>query len=242
MTLPSSSSEVVVAAIIVAAGSGTRFGAASNKVLVELAGQPLWQRSLDACSSSSLVHHRVLVIRADDRVAIESALNQEQVHLVEGGSQRSDSVLHALQFVRQKLPDVSHVAIHDAARPLVPAQDVQAVLQAGIASGAAILATPVRGTLKKRYVSQTENHHRCSTIDRSELWEALTPQVFSLATLFEAYQRHRGRPVTDDAEIVERAGKSVTLVPGSAENIKITQPEDLLIAEAILSQRMKPHV
>lgn len=232
----------VVAAIVVAAGSGSRFGAASNKVLVELAGQPLWQRSLDACSSSSLIRHRVLVIRKDDRAAIEPLALDGQVHLVVGGEQRSDSVLNALRFVQQSLTDVTHVAIHDAARPLVPAADVQQVLAAGIETGAAILASPVRGTLKKRYVSPTKNRNPCSTVDRSELWEALTPQVFSLTTLLQAYQRHRGRPATDDAELVERAGTPVMLVHGSAENIKITQPEDLLIAEAILSRRINHHV
>ncbi len=242
MTTPSHASNSVVAAIVVAAGSGSRFGAASNKILVELAGLPLWQRSLSACSASRLIRHRILVIREADRMAIEPLAREHQAHLVEGGLQRSDSVLNALQFVQQTLPDVTHVAIHDAARPLVLAEDIERVVEAGIDSGAAILATPVRGTIKKRYVSQSENRNQISTVDRSDLWEALTPQVFELSMLLQAYQRHRGRPVTDDAEMVERAGKPVMLVPGSAENIKITQPEDLLIAEAILSRRMNHHV
>lgn len=124
------------------------------------------------------------------------------------------------------------VAVHDAARPLVSAADCQAVIQAAGVYGAAVLAGPLRGTIKR-----LDSTGLVSTVDRSELWEAYTPQVFRLTTLLSAYERWDGRPVTDDAELVERAGIPLTLVPGSAENLKITQPEDLVLAAAVLAAR-----
>jgi len=122
--------------------------------------------------------------------------------------------------------------VHDAARPLVSATEVRNVVDAAAQTGAAVLATPISGTLKRR-----GEQGNTTTIDRNELWEALTPQVFRFEIIDAAYRRWRGRPVTDDAEMVERSGFPVTLVPGSAENLKITRAEDLTLAHAILSRR-----
>ena len=142
-------------------------------------------------------------------------------------------VVERLDRQRGILPERRWVAIHDAARPLVPAGDLADVLGEAFRSGAAILAAPLRGTIKLG----SDQGKVARTVDRSRMWEALTPQVFRLELWKSAHRRWRGRPVTDDAELVERSGFEVSLVPGSAENLKITHPEDLVLAEAILARR-----
>lgn len=231
-----------VDAIVVAAGRGRRFGGGDNKVLTPLGAQPIWRWSVEALRRCEAIDRIVLVIRPEDREAFSAAAEALEVRLVHGGQERFDSVRAGLEEVARGAAAAGHdpasrwVAVHDAARPLVPPDDLAAVIQAAVTCGAAILATPVRGTLKRK---RRDSDTLMQTVDRSDLWEALTPQVFRLDHLQAAYQRWRGRPVTDDAEMVERSGFPVTLVPGSAENLKITQAEDLLLAEAILARRTR---
>jgi 2-C-methyl-D-erythritol 4-phosphate cytidylyltransferase len=230
-------------AIVVAAGRGRRFGGGDNKVLFPLDGKPIWQHAVEALRSSGRIAKIVLVIRPEDRAAIADLAVTLGVHLTDGGNERYDSVQAGLAALRE-LPLIAQqlsegllfadrlVAVHDAARPLVSATEIGDVVDAAARTGAAVLATPIRGTLKRR-----NDQGNTSTIDRNELWEALTPQVFRFDVIDAAYRRWRGRPVTDDAEMVERSGFPVTLVPGSAENLKITRSEDLTLADAILSRR-----
>ena len=231
----------VADAIVVAAGRGRRFGGGDNKVLFPLDGKPIWQHAVEALQSSGRIGQIVLVIRPDDRGSIADVAATLNIHLTDGGSERYDSVLAGLVALQQ-LPMLDQlspakrlVAIHDAARPLVTATEIADVVDAAERTGAAVLATPIRGTLKRR-----NDQGHTTTIDRNELWEALTPQVFRFEIIDAAYRRWRGRPVTDDAEMVERSGFPVTLVPGSAENLKITRAEDLTLAHAILSRRHQP--
>ena len=227
-----------VATIIVAAGRGQRFGAEENKVLLPLAGVPIWVRAVNALKANAAIGRIVLVVRECDRPELEAQATSLGVSMVEGGEQRYDNVRAGLNWLTQ-INDLSpFIAVHDAARPLVTAADIDAVIKAAVEHGAAILATRVRGTIKRECIGGKS----IMTVDRSNLWEALTPQVFSASVLRAAYDRHRGRPATDDAELVERTGTPVCLVPGSAENLKITQPEDLPIAEAIFSRRMNNDV
>ena len=151
------------------------------------------------------------------------------VAVVVGGAERFDSVRAGIDRLAEIDDAAPWIAVHDAARPLVSAADIDAVILAAAKHRAAILATPVRGTLKRG----RDDGQAIATVDRSDLWEALTPQVFATPVLRQAYDRYRGRPVTDDAELVERSGTPVCLVAGSAENLKITRAEDLEIAEAI---------
>lgn len=227
-----------VAAIIVAAGRGQRFGAEENKVLLPLAGVPIWVRAVDALRASAAIGRIVLVVRACDHFELAAQAAELGVAVVDGGEQRYDSVRAGLDWLAQNNDASPFIAVHDAARPLVTAAEIDAVAKAAVEHGAAILATRVRGTIKRECIGGKS----IMTVDRSDLWEALTPQVFSASVLRAAYDRHRGRPATDDAELVERTGTPVCLVPGSAENLKITQPEDLQIAEAIFSRRMNNDV
>lgn len=224
-----------VAAVLPAAGSGQRFGAARNKLFAELAGIPLWMHATRRLAARPEVGRIVLVTSESDREVFENEFRDEcrqlGLEVVLGGQERTDSVRAGLDALAGD-PAVRLVAIHDAARPLIEPQDLFSVFTAAHATGAAILATPVVGTVK-RDLGGREN---CNTVDRSDLWIALTPQVFRIDWLQQAYQRFRGRPATDDAQLLERAGYPVTLVPGRADNLKITLPEDLAIAEAFLAR------
>ena len=154
------------------------------------------------------------------------------IQLVAGGAERTDSVKAGLDAIAED-DSVECVAIHDAARPLISDGDLAAVFANAWQTGAAILASPVSGTIKRSRLEQSS----CETVDRRELWVALTPQVFRVGLLKQAYEKHNGRPATDDAQLVERIGHDVALVRGSADNLKITFPEDLQIAEAILARQ-----
>lgn len=227
-----------VAAIVVAAGRGRRFGGGDNKVLLPLAGKPIWRHAVEAMRRCSRIDTIVLVIRPEDRAEVQAAAVALGLRLVDGGAERVDSVRAGLDEIARLDQQAGWpatgrwVAVHDAARPLVPAGDVERVLDVAFQADGAILAAPVRGTIK-----HWGDAGDVVTVDRRRLWEALTPQVFRLDRLQAAYDRWRGRPVTDDAELVERSGFRVTLVPGSAENLKITHPEDLVLADAILTRR-----
>ena len=226
-----------IAAILPAAGSGQRFDAASNKLFAELAGKPLWFHAASRLAGSKSVGRVVLVVsQADESVfknRYAAMVEQLGVELVLGGSERTDSVQAGLDHLTDDSL-VEWVAIHDAARPLIRPSDMAAVFVAAQRTGAAILATPVPGTVKRGRLENGGSR----TVDRRELWLALTPQVFRIGLLRQAYQKHNGRPATDDAQLVERMGHEVTLVQGSADNLKITYPEDLSVAEAILATQL----
>jgi len=216
-------------ALIVAAGSGDRLGAARPKALVELAGRPLVQWSIDVLSRVEGVERIVVALPAGTRAPAG-------VTAVDGGAVRSDSVRRALAASGDGDP----VLVHDAARPLLTAELARAVLAALASDGgaaAAIAAAPVTDTVKRvdagtRVVSET--------LDRNELWAVQTPQVFRRAAL----RRALDVPVellaqaTDDAWLVERDGGKVIVVPSSEENLKVTTPLDLEVAALLLSRRL----
>ncbi len=223
------------AAIIPAAGSGERFGDARNKIFATLAGQPIWFHAASRLRARAEVGPIVMAVAEADRKAFEAEfaplVEQLGIQLVNGGAVRTDSVGAALDAIADD--SVVMVAVHDGARPLVTDGDLAAVFAAAWHSRAAILATPVAGTIKR----DVGYGRKSVTIDRRDLWTALTPQVFHLGLLKEAYRKHNGRPATDDAQLVERIGHDVVLVRGAADNLKITFPEDLLVAEAILARQ-----
>jgi 2-C-methyl-D-erythritol 4-phosphate cytidylyltransferase len=225
-----------IAAILPAAGSGERFGGDHNKLFAELAGKPLWYHAASRLAARSEVGRVVLAVSETDRAAFEgqfaSLVEQLDVELVTGGALRTDSVQAGLEVISDDA-SISLVAIHDAARPLVSDVDLSAVFERAWQSGAAILATPVPGTIKR----DGGGLKRSETVDRRDLLIALTPQVFRVGLLKQAYQKHNGRPATDDAQLVERIGHDIGLVRGSADNLKVTYPEDLLVAEAILARQ-----
>lgn len=148
------------------------------------------------------------------------------VDVVEGGAERADSVGNALAKVSQ---EADFVVVHDAARPCLAEDDIEAVFESAKANGAAILATPVTSTLKSGRVGKV-----VETISRSDKWLAQTPQVFPKNVLIEAFENRGDFQPTDEAELLERHGIPISLVEGSSLNIKITTKADLKLAKAIL--------
>ena len=217
-----------IAGIIVAAGQSTRFGA--PKILTPIAGTPAIARVVRSFQSAPDLTTLVVVVHPGMRPAVETLLANEdpehKVAIVSGGPRRQDSVAAGLAAVGN--PDL--VVIHDGARPLVTPQLITAVIVAvQTGADAAIAAIPVTDTLKRLTQSTVE------TIDRTDVWRAQTPQAFRTAVLRSALAEAERRKltVTDESSLIERFGGSVTLVPGDEQNLKLTNPGDELLAEAL---------
>jgi len=221
-----------VAAIVPAAGRGERFGGDGPKALVPLGGRPLLEYALTALGAASTVEAIVVAAPPDavelvERVARRAA-GAKLAGVVPGGSDRQASVAHGLAALPAG-PEI--VLVHDGARPLVPVSLIDSVVAAAAEDGAATAAVPVDETVKRG-----EEGWVRSTIDRAGLFRVQTPQAFS-RTLLETAHREAARAGfhgTDDAALVERLGRPVRLVPGAPANLKITVPDDLLLAEALL--------
>lgn len=221
-----------IAVLIPAAGRGRRFGAEENKLFATLDGVPIWQRTIERFVGRPEVVRIVMAVDGVDQARFERAIESAggNIELVCGGAERMDSVRSALNAIMGD-PLIRSIAIHDAARPLVTDDEIDAVFRAARVSGAAFLGVPVTGSLHRRIGRSTQS------VDRRELFQAATPQVFE-ARLFEtAYQKHNGRPATDDVQLVQRMGHPVEIVEGRTDNLKITYPEDLAVAESILRGR-----
>jgi len=226
------------AVILPAAGASSRFQDKHyKKPFAPLAGRAVWLHSLHRFSQRDDVVQIIVAVAPDDREDFLARFSADitllGVQVVEGGRERADSVHNALRHVKS---DAEFVCVHDAARPCLSEVWVDAVFQKAQETGAAILAVPVTATLKR----VDRSGIIVSTQPREELWEAQTPQVFRRDWLLEAYEKREGFPATDDAQLVERLGKKVHVVPGSPLNIKITTRDDLKLAEQILKVLPKP--
>ncbi len=226
------------AVILPAAGKSSRFRDQNyKKPFVPLDGRPVWMHAADRFVNRLDVAQTILVIAPEDREHFAEKFGGNaallSIEVVEGGDERYDSVTRALERVK---PEVDYIAVHDAARPCIVDEWIDAVFAAAVKTGAAILASPVTGTLKRAASGQTV----AETVPRDNLWEAQTPQVFRRQLLIDAYARRGQQPATDDAQLVERLGHPVTIVPSSSMNLKITTKEDLRIASALLKALPKP--
>lgn len=218
-----------VGAVIVGAGGSTRMGGV-DKIFASLNGRPLVCYALAAAERCAAVD-RVALVVAENRVAAARALVAAEgfakvAAVCAGGARRQDSVLAGLTA----LTDVDFVLIHDAARPLLTPALIAAGLAAAWPTGAAIAAVPVVDTLKE---VDTEGAV-LRTVPRERLWAVQTPQVFAADLLREAHRRGPA-DVTDDAMLVEAIGGVVRIFPGSPRNLKVTTPDDLLLAAALLA-------
>lgn len=226
------------AVILPAAGKSTRFRDQNyKKPFAPLDNRPVWMHAADKFLNRDDVQQTILVISPDDREWFFDKFGGNVailgIEVVEGGAERADSVAAALARVR---PNIDYVAIHDAARPCLVEEWIDRVFSAAEKSGAAMLAIPVTGTLKRVAADHTIEE----TVSRDGLWEAQTPQVFARQLLLDAYARRDSFAATDDAVLVERIGQKVTVVPGSPMNLKITSREDLRLASAVLKALPKP--
>ena len=243
MTTPSPSvPRRSVAAILPAAGSGSRFGESHNKLLAPIAGTAMWVHSARRLRRHPAVGRIIMPIAVEDERVFQDdyceTIRELGIELILGGEERSDSVSAGIQTIEDD-KSIRWIAVHDAARPLVRYEDIDRVIQAAAEKDAAILVTPVTGTLRKQRLPQ-QHSTRTETLDRRHLFTALTPQVFEVGLLKKAYRNHNGRPATDDAELVERLGHPIELVIGASDNLKITYPHDRLVAEAILQSSLSP--
>ena len=222
-------------AIVPAAGSGRRFGADIPKQYLQAAGTSLIGHSLDALLSHEAIEGAVVALAAvDPHWPGWTTLHGKPVLACIGGAERADSVLAALHALPPGVAADAIVLVHDAARPNLRADDISRLIEAaGTHADGAILAAPVRDTLKRMNDE--------GAIDRTEprdgIWRALTPQAFRRDLLMHALEAARsdGVAITDDAQAVERLGRHPRLVEGREDNLKVTTPADLALAEFLLA-------
>jgi 2-C-methyl-D-erythritol 4-phosphate cytidylyltransferase len=220
------------AVILPAAGSSSRFGdPRRKKPFIELKGRPVWVRSLELFLSRDDVKQALIVLPPDEidwfKEKFRANLAFMNVEIVAGGKERADSVQNALARVRN---DIDFVAVHDAARPLIVKKWIEDVFAAAIRDGAAIPATPISSTVKR-----VDREKRIvETVPREGLWAAQTPQVARRDWLLDAFGKRGGLAATDEAQLLENAGRTVTIVEGSPLNLKITTQEDFKMAEALV--------
>jgi 2-C-methyl-D-erythritol 4-phosphate cytidylyltransferase len=226
------------AVILPAAGQSRRFhDKAYKKPFAPLGGRAVWLHSAERFMNRADVKQVIVCVAAEDRDLFDLKFGANiailGVQVIEGGEHRTDSVQRALEHVKN---EIEFVAVHDAARPCIVDPWIDSVFEAAKRDGAAILAAPVQATLKRA----DSKKHVTETVSRESLWEGQTPQVFRREILIEAYAKRGRDPVTDDSQLVERLGRSVTIVPCSPLNIKITTRDDLKLAEQVLKVLPKP--
>ena len=226
-----------VVAVVPAGGTGKRMGAGTPKQFLMLDGVPLMLHALRVLDRTPGVTEVVLVVPKEERdraltEVVERYGLKKVLKVVPGGATRQESVQHGLNEVGE---DVEIVVVHDAVRPFITEDRIERSIEAARKHGGAIVAVPMKDTPKQAGPDRLIQR----TLDRTELWLAQTPQAFRRALVVEAYRKAAIAHVhaTDDAALVERLGHKVAIVEGSWENIKITTPEDMILAEAILAAR-----
>ncbi|MEO5510900.1 MAG: 2-C-methyl-D-erythritol 4-phosphate cytidylyltransferase [Longimicrobiales bacterium] len=225
--------QILAGVVIPAGGAGRRMGGV-RKPFLELAGRPLLQHTIEPFLASPNVEHIVVALPADtlgDPPAWLVALHP-RVTLVGGGEERGDSVRNGIAALPD---DVDVILVHDAARPLVSGEVIERCIAAAAEGRSVVAAVPVTDTIKE----VDEGGRIESTPDRRALWAAQTPQAFPAAVIRDAYARALQDRInaTDDAALVSRYGATVTIVEGAVDNIKVTSPADLAIAQVLLQQR-----
>jgi 2-C-methyl-D-erythritol 4-phosphate cytidylyltransferase len=220
--------------IIPAAGQGKRMGAGKNKLFLTLENIPVLIHTLRVFEQDMECSGIILSIHPHDQESFNELLTEYRIskvtNLVQGGKERQDSVFNGLKVIHSD----GIVLVHDGARPFVKVETIHELVKAAESSGAAIAAVPVKDTIKK-----VENLLVSETIERSSLWAVQTPQAFRVSTLRKAHEcavedQFTG---TDDASLVERLPHKVVIIEGDYDNIKLTTPEDMFFAEAILKKR-----
>ena len=225
-----------VGAVVLAAGEGRRMGAGRNKALLPLGGRPMLAWSLALFDGAPEVGLVVLVVAEGERSTFERLIGEgagrKVKEIVSGGATRQQSEWNGLGAARRWMGEDGIVLVHDAARPFAPAALLPALIGAAQEAGGAILATPASTGVVAAAAGVV-------TAFPSDLWAAQTPQAFVLRGILRAHEKARaaGFAATDTAAVYERYGGTVRVVEGSADNVKVTTPEDLALAEAIARRR-----
>ncbi|MGD9169485.1 MAG: 2-C-methyl-D-erythritol 4-phosphate cytidylyltransferase [Candidatus Thiodiazotropha sp.] len=222
--------------VVPAAGVGQRMGAQIPKQYLSIAGRRVIDHTLERLLNHPRIAGIYLALSAEDKLWQECEFADDpRIVRVEGGEQRCHSVLNALRALKQQAVDEDWVLVHDAARPCLSRKDLDRLIDTLIDHPlGGLLGIPVRDTLK----SVNADGEVEGTVTRNGLWHALTPQMFRLGILYQALENvvAKGALVTDDASAIELAGYRPLMVEGEAGNIKITRPEDLLLAADYLSR------
>ncbi|MDL4841359.1 2-C-methyl-D-erythritol 4-phosphate cytidylyltransferase [Aquibacillus rhizosphaerae] len=220
-------------AIVLAAGQGKRMNAGENKQFITLADKPVIIHTLEVFAKDEWCKSIILVVNPNEQQRMKQLVNcysfGKEIRLIQGGSERQESVYKGLCSIEDK---TSIVFIHDGARPFVTQESLHKLAKVASAEKAAILAVPVTDTIKQR----TDN--QLTTLDRSLLWAAQTPQAFLFDRIYQAHKQAEENNFlgTDDASLVERLGYPVQIVRGSYNNIKLTNPEDLKRAQSFFNE------
>jgi 2-C-methyl-D-erythritol 4-phosphate cytidylyltransferase len=220
-----------VFALVPAAGSGSRMGGEVPKQYAPLAGRTMLEHAIDALLADARIE-RVLVVVAPDDIRHRGLACEARVEFVAaGGASRAESVRNGLARLAMNASAEDWVLVHDAARPCLAREELTALIDALIDDPVGgLLAVPIADTIKRE-----DQGRVAQTVERACLWRALTPQMFRLGVLDDAFERVRDpAAITDESSAVERIGHAPRLVPGRASNIKVTRPDDLPLAEAIL--------
>ncbi len=219
-----------VSAIIVSAGKGQRMLKGPKKQFLPLAGKPVLCHTLDRFEACPGIDSIILVVSPEDmtycmKEIVEKYRYRKVSQVVSGGKTRQDSVKNGIDALS---PDVNVVVIHDGVRPFVTGGMIENSIHSAMEKGAAVTAVPVKDTIKVGGPDGTVQR----TLDRNGLWQVQTPQAFKITVIKKAYQKamQEGFYGTDDASLVERLGLKVHILSGSYSNIKITTPEDLVLA------------
>lgn len=223
--------------ILAAAGKSSRFGSKEDKKpFIELCHHPVWWHSAALFRQRTDVRQMILLIAEEDRQVFfdrfRDRIKRLKIEVVMGGEERADSIENGLAAVDECC---EWVAIHDAARPCIDAETIERVFQAAIKFQAAVPVIPISSTVKKSTDGQTIE----STVDREGLYLAQTPQVFRRELIQNLFRSRAGRNVTDEAQLAEQLGVSVSIVKGSIWNQKITTADDFLLTELYLRDRLK---
>ena len=223
----------MVAAVFPAAGQGKRMRAGMNKVFLELAGLPILVHTLRRFSQSTKIDYLVVVVAAEEVEEIQSLLRRiphlKPFQVVAGSTERQYSIANGLAVLPE---EAEIVLVHDAARPLVTVQTIDGVVKAAQETGGAVAAVPEKNTVK----IISPDGIVVKTPPRETLWEVQTPQGFRRDLLLKAYQKAKEENFlgTDDSSLVERLQVPIKVVESDYRNIKVTTPEDLIIAEALI--------
>ncbi len=212
-------------AVILSAGSGTRFRSEDPKQFYKLHGKPILEHSLELFQNYEDID-KFLVVAREDLIARTKEISnkfEKCLCVIGGGARRQDSVFNALLWIRENVKGVNKVLVHDAARPFVEQELLNRLLKASLDNDAVIPVIKSDDTLKK-----VESNVVVSTIDRNEIVRVQTPQIFNFNILFDCYNKlSKDITVTDDASVLEYFSKKVFCVEGSKKNIKVTYQEDL---------------
>lgn len=216
-----------ITAIIPAAGSGSRYSSNKNKILENINDVPVIIHTLKAISEIDRVDEIIICTSSDLMGDIKDLIVKYNIkkvsQIISGGATRQESVFNGLKVANN--PD--YILIHDAARPLISKDTIDNAINVAVEKGASIVAVPTKDTIKRVNC----NNKILETLNRSELWNVQTPQIFKYKEIIEAHIEFKGQDFTDDSILLEKLGIPVFVVNGNYKNIKITTQEDIKIAE-----------